>query len=157
MIRLVLLSLLTVSASAFAQTADVIQVVTEGGGNPVKDLTVSTVTYDLTKIVKGNPDLNTTDKVLKRLTAYGAVRESWDAVTTLPKNRITVRANLATHDEIQRELNAWAVKPTPAPPELPVVRAPKPAGLLPPPGGLGGVLDDDIRRKLLGLSDKKKR
>ena len=159
MIRLALLVTLVASSSAFAQTADVIQEITGLLDNlRHRSGPTATVTYDVSKLVKANPDLNSADKVLARLTDRGLILAATgkgglgDAVTILPKNRIAVRTYESVHERIQDQLDWWqkpAEKKAALDAALPNVRA----GGLPLPKGLRA----DIRDALLNPPKKKKK
>ena len=136
MLRFALLSVFLVPAAAFAQTADVLP-----GPAVVRQGPVTAVTYDLAKLMKANPDLNTTDKILARLTVSDRIRKAngksdpGESVTVLSKNRITVQAHASIHAEIQDQLDWWQ-KPVEKRAALDAALPNVPAGALPPPGPL---------------------
>lgn len=72
MIRFAVLVVLLTPASVFAQTADVlIEISALLDSLRLQKGPISTVTYDLTKVVKGKGGLNTSDKVLQELADMG--------------------------------------------------------------------------------------
>lgn len=142
MIRLVFLAVLLAPASALAQTADVLTEITGLLTNlRLQKGPVSTVTYDLTKVVKGKSGLHTSDKVLKELTDAGLLHKTDNPVALLPKNRVTIRTTEAAHDAIQKHLNARASEKSPDEAWLP------PPGFFRPPGGLGWGIAGDPRKQ----------
>lgn len=107
--RLALLSLLALASAASAQTADVIADVNRLLDS-LRGRQSTTVTYDLTKLVKSHPTVNTVDKVLADLEKANILpkttgeRNPATQLMIAPGNKLVVTGLPYTHASIESGL-----------------------------------------------------